>query len=126
MPLELPDDDPSATTNLCQILHWNSKSVDTSETDWLQKLAVVCDKYRCAPKLSEYFQVKMTSYKFSTIDEFIMWAIIGDEKKFWELSEQILRTPQSQVEATCHKDLLPILPPTMLSKTFSIMGGDFR
>lgn len=114
-PLELPEDDPSATTNLCQILHWNSKCVNTTESDWLQKLAVVCDKYGCAQKLREYFQVKMTSYNFSSIDEFIMWAIVGDEKKFWELSEQILRTPQSQVEAACHKDLLHILPPTMLS-----------
>lgn len=118
MPLELPDDDPSAMTNLCQILHWNSKCVDTSEIDWLQKLAVVCDKYGCATKLSEYLRVMMTSHDFSVIDEFTMWAIVGDERKFGELSEQILRTPQSQAEAACHKDLLHILPRNMLSKIF--------
>jgi len=103
--------------NLCQILHWNRKLVLKSESGWLQKLAVACDKYCCAQKLSDFFQVNMTGQKFSTIDEFIMWAVVGNVKKFGELSEQVLRTPQLEVEANCHKGLLQLLPATMLRKS---------
>lgn len=46
--LELPEDEPTAMFNLFTIMHWNTDKVNKLEDGWLQRLAVVCDKYQCA------------------------------------------------------------------------------
>lgn len=77
--------------NLCQILHWKSDEVDTTAADWLQKLTVACDKYKCAPKMSDFFLVKMAEKPPCAIDEFIMSSVIKHRLRLSELSDTVLR-----------------------------------
>lgn len=96
--------------NLCQILHWNSKSVDMSEPNWLQKLVVVCDKYGCAPKLRDFFLVKVVDKRPCAIDHFVITSLIEDRQGFAKISDTVLRTPRRELEATGHEQLLQMLP----------------
>ncbi|KAK5940205.1 hypothetical protein PMZ80_007625 [Knufia obscura] len=113
-PLPFPEDEPTSMINLCQILHWKSDEVDTTAADWLQKLTVACDKYKCAPKMSDFFLVKMAEKPPCAIDEFIMSSVIKHRLRLSELSDTVLRIPRAEIQATGHAQLLQLLPTDLL------------
>ncbi|KAK5071263.1 hypothetical protein LTR64_007766 [Lithohypha guttulata] len=113
-PLPFPEDDPTAMLNLCRILHWQSGTVDISTDDWLQQLAIVCDKYRCAQALKEFFQARIDTADLSYTDSCIISLLVGDLEVFEEWSSFLIRNTRVTVEAECHKDLLQLLPKNIL------------
>lgn len=122
-PIELIDDNSTAMTNLFRIFHWRRNGVDTSAKDWLQQLAIVANKYMCADRLVDLFEKALLTVPLNDLDKMMIYAILGNEKEFSALSEQLVRLPKSKVEAICHKGLLELFAKGFLG-TLSSPGRD--
>lgn len=121
-PLALPDDDPTAMLNLFKFIHYKAYEVEKS-SEYLQKLAVVGDKYRCVPILQDYFHTRFedvvcageeTVYAMGVPDRFVVSVLVRDESKFKDYSEAVLRTPRSYFEKALHPCLKQFVPDNML------------
>lgn len=113
-PLELREDEPAAMLNLFMIMHWKSDAIRDRITGWLQRLAVVCEKYQCAEKLKEFFLLHIDSRNTSLLDKLVIYAIIGEKTKFIHSSEILVSHPQTDSEFLVHKDLEQLLPAGIL------------
>lgn len=116
-PLMLPEDDATSMLNLFHILHYNGDKANKTETDWVQRLVIVCDKYRCTESLKAYVHFQMEQCSFiSTLDRLIISGLMGDRERFESLSERVVRMPMHQTKFAVHKDILRLSPPQMLGE----------
>lgn len=108
----LPEDDPLAMTNLCFIAHWMPNRVRTGTTTWLQRLAILCDKYKCAEKLQHFFEAKLNDDEstLDVIDKAIIAGLTGCRDLFQEFSTYMVRHSKGDVHIMCHKGLSKLLP----------------
>lgn len=108
----LPEDNAPATVNMLYVAHWRPDSVDRTRSDWLQRLAVVCDKYGCAEHMRFYFNsiMKDAPDTMCVYDEAIIYAVIGDENEFSQRSSCFVIDKKADVVDSIHKDLLDLLP----------------
>ncbi|KAK5084468.1 hypothetical protein LTR05_005544 [Lithohypha guttulata] len=115
-PLSFPEDDPTAMLNLCRVVHWRSKSVDVTTIDWLQKLAVVCDKYQCADCLQDFFQTRIEKAVLSEVEKYLIFHLTGNQDQFGDWSSFLVRNTKDLIESSCHKEFLQLLPKGLLDE----------
>lgn len=115
-PLKLPDDDPTSMLNLCHLIHYRIDQVDNKRDDWLQRLIVLCDKYKCMSSLLQgYIYCHMhQSAHLPAGDRMVIYALIDHEKQFHSAAEQIVRLPEEKAKSKFHKELLQLTPEFML------------
>lgn len=108
-PLRLPEDDPVATTNMFHLAHFNTSSVTSNCWDWVQRLFVVCDKYKCTMRFKDYFELQLMRSRhgiissYSDADAFIMAYLMDDRSKFGDLSESIVKASLTSLQKSCQK-----------------------
>lgn len=128
-PLKLPEDDSIATINMFHLAHFNASSINSSCKDWVQKLLVVCDKYKCTLRFKDFFVLQLirsqqnVTTSYSDADAFVMAYLMDDQKSFDELSESIVRMSRENFQVLCHKDFLDLFPAGVLEKMQSFRRG---
>ena len=95
--IDLPDDDPTAMSLLCKILHYKEDAAQQAfhPLDNLMKLAVICDKYNMSKTLSPWCHVWVDPYyRVHGFDTFEIAEIsygLAHHEYFWKSTRDILR-----------------------------------
>lgn len=102
-PLQLPDDDPNATIDMFNLIHYKSELV---KDDGLLELLFICDKYKCVQTFKEFWIWRMPKCKYSKAESLIVATITNDKTLFDASSEHVLRMNRSTFETNCRPMVL--------------------
>ena len=95
--IDLPDDDPTAMSLLCQILHYKEDAAQQAfhPPDILIGLVVICDKYNMSRALGPWSHVWMDPcHREDQFDTFQIAEIsygLAHHESFWKSTQDILR-----------------------------------
>ena len=95
--IDLPDDDPTAMSLLCKILHYKEDAAQQAfhPPENLIRLAVICDKYNMSKALSPWCHVWMEAchreYKYGQVDTAGISYGLEHHETFWKSTQDILR-----------------------------------
>lgn len=115
-PLELCDDDGNAMVDLFLLMHFKKTAIAKTEGDWLQKFAIVCDKYRCAENFAEFFTRELEQGVFNAFYRLNVHGTTGAEEEFNIYSQNFVKRDGSTIPDFVHKDLLFTLPDDTIGK----------
>ncbi|KAK5954166.1 hypothetical protein OHC33_004739 [Knufia fluminis] len=101
-PLELPDDDPKAITNMFYLMHFDTDEIASNYGDW--------DFFELQFMRSDQSPTKA----YPKPDALIMAYLIGNRQRFDGVSEDVVRMSLRSLEERCHPDLLQLFPGSVI------------
>ena len=125
--ISLPDDDPEATTWICDVLHFRENVSHDVSFRLMEKIAILCDKYNLEVALQAWSELCLQKWQKRVVEEqqcktlMNMAAIFGSQDTFWTFSLKLLWTYpiKKKLSRNQPNPLLPSLPNALFGRPSS-------